>query len=148
MRIRVLTITMLTALVATALALTAGGCKKKEGGSADKSDKAEGKGTTGVKSQGRTFQWGKLKITVDVPTEGWKGTKFGQDSFMFTETTGGFARSRFIVSSTCDGVCNSIEENLKKAAQSQVKAHPPLHCLPVEERMGNRGQVHGHAARG
>ena len=120
MRICVLTIILLTAP-----AFMAGGCKKKEGGSADESKKAGGKGTgaAGVKSQSRTFEWGKLKITVNVPTEGWKGTKFGQESFMFTETTGGFARSRFIISSTCDGVCNTIEENLKKAAQTQVKAH-------------------------
>jgi hypothetical protein len=125
MRFRPFTITVLNVLIAAALSLSAGGCKKKEGDSAGKSEKAKGKGkaTAGVKSQTRTFEWGKLKITVDVPTGGWKGAKFGQDSFMFTETTGGFARSRFIVSSTCDGVCDTIEENLKKAAQSQMKAH-------------------------
>lgn len=110
----------LAAITTLALGLALGsGCGKKDSGGGKDGEKGgkQGKGHAMVLEE-QTLQLGKLTVKVQVP-KGWKKGGVGS-SVMFSAPRGGMFSSWIRLSTTCEGACNAIPENIKKAGASAL----------------------------
>lgn len=74
-----------------------------------------------IETRKRTLEFSDAAVTVQVPA-GWREAPVGEDSLTFTRP-GSHGASVFWVSSTCQGSCATVQQNVENACQTQVDAH-------------------------